>query len=99
MSSISSITGQNYIPEVNINPGSSEKKDTSFGDRVKELLGDVNNLQLDSGEIAEKFANGQVEDIHDVMIAAEKASVGLELVLEVRNRLIEAYREVSRMQM
>jgi flagellar hook-basal body complex protein FliE len=99
MSSLSSITGQNYLPEVNIKPGSMQKKDTSFGDRVKELLGDVNNLQLDAGNVADKFANGEIEDIHDVMIAAEKAGVGLELVLEVRNKLIDAYREISRMQM
>ncbi|HPG37983.1 MAG TPA: flagellar hook-basal body complex protein FliE [bacterium] len=99
MSSIPSITGQNYLPEVNIRPGSTDKKDTSFGDRVKELLGDVNNMQLDAGKVADQFAKGEVEDIHDVMIAAEKASVGLELVLQVRNRLIDAYREISRMQM
>ncbi len=99
MSTINSISGQSLIPEINPQAGKNTKDVVSFGDRVKEILGEVNNLQLDAGEIAEKFARGEIEDIHDVMIAAEKASVGLELVLEVRNKLIDAYREISRIQM
>ena len=99
MSSINSISGQSLIPENNPKSGQTPKDVVSFGDRVKEILGEVNDLQLDANEIAEKFARGEIEDIHDVMIAAEKASVGMELVLEVRNKLIDAYREISRMQM
>ena len=99
MSSINSISGQSLIPEINPKSGQTQQNEMSFADRVKEILGEVNDLQLDAGEIAEKFARGEIEDIHDVMIAAEKASVGLELVLEVRNKLIDAYREISRMSM
>ena len=99
MSSINSISGQSLIPEINPKSGQKQQNEISFVDRVKEILGEVNELQLDAGEIAEKFARGEIEDIHDVMIAAEKASVGLELVLEVRNKLIDAYREISRMPM
>jgi len=99
MSSINSISGQSLIPEIDPKSGQKQQNEISFADRVKEILGEVNDLQLDAGEIAEKFARGEIEDIHDVMIAAEKASVGLELVLEVRNKLIDAYREISRMPM
>ena len=70
-----------------------------FGEQIKKTLSEVNALQLNAGELAERFANGEIEDIHDVMIAAEKSSVSLELVLEVRNKLVEAYREIMRMQM
>lgn len=70
-----------------------------FKDRFTQVLSDINELQLQSGEMSEKFATGEIEDVHDVMIAAEKASVGLELTIEVRNKLVEAYREIMRTQM
>lgn len=76
-----------------------DSTEIGFKDRLSKVLSDVNQLQLDSGEAAQKFVNGEIEDVHDVMIAAEKASVGLELTLEVRNKLIEAYREIMRIQM
>jgi flagellar hook-basal body complex protein FliE len=69
-----------------------------FVEQINEMLDNVNDLQLDAGKAAEQFAKGEIEDVHDVMIAAEKASVGLELVLEVRNKLVEAYREIMRTQ-
>jgi flagellar hook-basal body complex protein FliE len=81
---------------------SSLEKDTpeiGFKDKFAEVLSDINQLQLQSGEMSEKFASGEIEDVHDVMIAAEKASVGLELTIEVRNKLVEAYREIMRTQM
>ena len=99
MSAINSISGNSLLPEINPKSGQTSKDVTSFSERVKEILGEVNDLELNAGEIAEKFARGEIDDIHDVMIAAEKASVGMELVLEVRNKLIDAYREISRMQM
>lgn len=70
-----------------------------FKERLEKVLNDVNQLQLESGEMADKFVRGEIEDVHDVMIAAEKASVSLELTLEVRNKLVEAYREIMRIQM
>jgi len=70
----------------------------NFVDSLKQVISETNDLQLQSGELAEKFASGEVENIHDVMVAAEKASVSFELVMEVRNKLVEAYREIMRMQ-
>ena len=76
-----------------------ETPEAGFKDRFTQILSDINQLQLNSGEMAEKFASGEIEDVHDVMIAAEKASVSLELTIEVRNKLVEAYREIMRTQM
>lgn len=70
----------------------------SFGRIFKDLLSETNELQSEAGKIAEKFALGEISDIHEVMIAAEKAGVAFELVLEIRNKLIEAYQEMMRMQ-
>ncbi len=99
MNSINSISTPSLTPEIKPGSGKNNRDVMPFNDRVKQILGEVNDLQLNADEIAEKFANGEIDDIHDVMIAAEKASVGLELVLQVRDKLVEAYREISRMQM
>jgi flagellar hook-basal body complex protein FliE len=70
----------------------------SFGQVLKDMLSETNDLQNSASAIAEKFALGEVTDIHDVMIAAEKAGVSFELVMEIRNKLIDAYQEFMRMQ-
>ncbi len=70
----------------------------SFKQIVSEYLEETNELQLKAGEAVRQMAAGQIDDIHDVMIAVEKSRVSLELVIEIRNRLLEAYRELMRMQ-
>lgn len=70
----------------------------SFGQIFKDLISDTNSLQSDAARIAQKFALGEIADVHEVMIAAEKAGVAFELVMEIRNKLVEAYQEFMRMQ-
>ena len=74
------------------------KSSQSFGRIFKDLISDTNKLQSDAARIAEKFALGEIADVHEVMIAAEKAGVAFELVMEIRNKLIDAYQEFMRMQ-
>ncbi len=99
MSSITSITQNPLAVNSEAKKTQSKNDGDSFGKQIGKILNDVNNLQLDSGKISEQFANGEIQDVHEVMIAGEKATVGLELVMEVRNKLIEAYQEIMRMQM
>ncbi len=77
----------------------SNKEDSKLGfpQVLKEIVNNTNDLSHKAAEIAEKFAIGEITDIHDVMIAAEEAGVALELVMEIRNKLIEAYQELMRM--
>ena len=58
----------------------------------------MNELQSHSGEVERQALQGTVEDIHQVMIAAEEAGIAFELLVELRNKLIEAYHELMRMQ-
>ena len=74
-----------------------DKSHLSFPEVFKELVNNTNDLQSQAAEIAERFAIGEVTDIHDVMIAAEEAGVAMELVMEIRNKLVEAYQELMRM--
>ena len=69
----------------------------SFKQTLNNALNEVNDLQLNANQSVKRFLNGEIKDVHQVMVAAEKASVGLELTIEVRNKIIEAYREVMRM--
>ena len=69
-----------------------------FLDLMKEFVGDVNGLQLQAGKTIDAFAAGEVADVHQVMVAIEEAGLALDLLLEVRNRTMEAYQEIMRMQ-
>ena len=70
----------------------------AFGEDLKNALGEVNTLQQESSEMSKALAAGQVEDISQVVVAAEKADIALQLTLAVRNKAVEAYQEIMRMQ-
>jgi flagellar hook-basal body complex protein FliE len=74
-------------------------KAEGFGDIFKKALQDVNAAQNESDKLTGQLVTGQVEDVHEVMIAAQKASLSLEMTVQVRNKVVEAYQEVMRMQL
>ncbi len=76
-----------------------ETKGRTFEETLKGFITDVNELQQDAGKSVEKLLTGEIKDVHDVMVAVEKAGTSFELMMEVRNRMIDAYREVMRMQL
>lgn len=75
-----------------------DENNLSFPEVFKEMITNTNDLQEKAQLLAEKFVMGEVSDIHEVMIAAEEAGIALELVMEIRNKLIEAYQELMRLQ-
>jgi len=70
----------------------------SFRKTLKNALAKVNELQLNSDNAIEKFATGESDNLHELMIAIEEAKIALQFTIEVRNRIIEAYQELIRMQ-
>lgn len=99
MSSIPDISGVNggaFGPMLPKN--STQVQNDTFGTTLNGFLKDVNSMIQEAGDTVQKMATGEVDDIHEVIVAAEKASVGLELVMEVRNRLMDSYQEIMRMQ-
>jgi len=71
------------------------KADTpSFGDALKRSLNDVSDLQTNSKELIEAFLRGEPVELHQVMAAGEEAGIALEVLVEIRNKLTEAYRSV-----
>jgi len=77
----------------------SSASNRSFAGYLKDALNEVNRLQQEAGQSAVNLATGTEAEIHKTMIAYEKAALALQLTLEVRNRLVEAYQEIMRMQM
>ena len=70
----------------------------SFGDMVKEFSGDVNALQFEAGQAIDQFVSGEAADVHQVMVAVQQAGIAMDLMLEIRNRALEGYQELIRMQ-
>lgn len=70
-----------------------------FQKMLKEELSRVDGLQKKSQELQKKLVTGEIKDIHQVIIAAEEASVALRLTMQIRNKIIEAYQEIMRMQL
>lgn len=70
---------------------------TDFGDRVSEFLGDVTRMDANATRMADGYARGEHDDVHGTLIAMQEADVALRFTASVRNRVIEAYREVMRM--
>lgn len=77
---------------------SSEEKSVSFGKILGDLVQQVNAMDKSTGQSIEKLIAGEADNIHQVMIAAEEASLTFSLMMEIRNKLIEAYQEIMRMQ-
>ncbi len=76
-----------------------DAKSDDFADMLMDVLKDVNQSQADAKQVGNDFMTGQRGvELHDLKIAMERASVAMNLTIQVRNKLLEAYQEISRMQ-
>ncbi|MFT9847862.1 flagellar hook-basal body complex protein FliE [Aneurinibacillus sp. REN35] len=71
---------------------------TAFSTYLKNAVQDVNALQKAGEAMNQGLATGQVQDLHQVMIASQKAGVALDMTMQIRNKAVEAYQEIMRMQ-
>lgn len=85
------------LTSLNQTKGSSESA-PSFGEYLKDALDSANEAQIKADEEATKFATGQTSDIYESILSAEEARIQMEMVVQVRNKLVESYQEISRMQ-
>jgi len=70
----------------------------SFGKLLKNSMEEVNQLQNEADRSIEQLVAGESKNLHETMIAMEKANISFRLMMEVRNKIIEAYQDVMRMQ-
>ncbi|AQQ54134.1 flagellar hook-basal body complex protein FliE [Planococcus lenghuensis] len=76
----------------------TDNKTGEFGELFKQALDKVNSAQKESDKLTTGLVTGQVQDVHEVMIASQKANLSLQLTMQVRNKVVEAYQEMMRMQ-
>jgi flagellar hook-basal body complex protein FliE len=70
-----------------------------FGAFLNEAITNLNTQQATVEQLNQSFIKGELSDVHQLTIASEKATLGLELTVQVRNRIVEAYQEVMRTQL
>lgn len=88
----------NLLAGLNKQNASSEDE-FSFKDMINNEIEKLNNKQIEADEMTQGFISGQVDDLHTVMIATEEARISLELAVQLRNKVVEAYKEINNMQL
>jgi flagellar hook-basal body complex protein FliE len=90
------------IPTNNIssalNDSNSKKDNTSFSDLLAKSLNDVNKLQITADNAINEIATGKMDNIQDAVMAIEKADISMRLLLEVKNKAVQAYNQIMNMQ-
>ena len=74
-----------------------EEKDKGFGNVLNKTINDLNDIQQKSKDLSTQLALNKDVELHDVMIAVQEADVAMRLTVQLRNKMLEAYREVMRM--
>jgi flagellar hook-basal body complex protein FliE len=75
-----------------------EDRGPSFGDLFARALNDTSGLEGDAKNVIDAFLRGEPVELHQVMAASEEAAISLELLVEVRNKLTDAYRTIMNLQ-
>ena len=81
-----------------VNTDNSSTSGTSFLDTLKEKLDVVNDKQIESDDITQSFIKGDETDVQKVMLATQEAKLSLEMAVQIRNKLVDAYDVFNRMQ-
>lgn len=75
-----------------------DKNDSAFGDTLTRFLNESSDAGMKSADLTKRFANGENVEMHQVMAASEEAGIALDLVIELRNKAVDAYRTIINMQ-
>lgn len=78
---------------------SKDGSNVNFADQLKNAMNDVNALQKEGEHAMADMATGQVKDLHQAALAISKAETSMKLMLEVRNKALNAYKEITRTQL
>jgi len=76
----------------------TDRQTESFGDVFKKVINDTSGMQDDAQNLIGSFLRGEPVDLHQVMAASEEAQISLQLLVELRNKLTDAYRAVMNTQ-
>ncbi len=88
----------NEAPVVTPIPGGAETQPASFKDTVKQILTDVNDKLTTSDQNTRDLATGKTNDLQKVVTSVEEANLALNYTIAIRQKLLDAYQEIARMQ-
>lgn len=98
--SISPLNPRLQVPEIRSpQTHAGEKSNTGFGEILKDAITTTNELQKQSDQQIQKFMAGESQDLHTTVIAMQKADLSFQMMMQVRNKIVQAYQEIMRMQM
>jgi flagellar hook-basal body complex protein FliE len=87
------------VPEVRApKTQGSDKTGAGFGEILKDAISTTNELQKQSDLEIQKLMTGESQDLHTTVIAMQKADLSFQMMMQVRNKLVQAYQEIMRMQ-
>ncbi len=86
------------LESMNKAKAAGDGKDGTFVDMLKDSIQKVNTLHGEANNAIEGLVKGETKNIHETMIAIEKANVSFNMMIQVRNKLLSAYEEIMRMQ-
>ena len=84
--------------DINLDSLDDLKSARSFTDMLVDSISKVNNLQSEANTAIEKLATGKTKNIHETMLAVERADIAFKTMNQIRSKVIDAYKEVMRMQ-
>jgi flagellar hook-basal body complex protein FliE len=97
--SITSISGSiPTIPSAATPAAHSPRNDGGFGSTLTSAIEQVEQVHTDAQQQITDLLQGNRQDVHNVMIAVEKADVAFQLMMQVRTKIVNAYQEISRLQ-
>ncbi len=88
----------NTQPKTEAIPGAAPAGGASFKDTVKSFMDDVNDKVTQSDQATRDLATGRTNDVSKVVTSVEEANLAMQFTLAIRNKLLDAYTEISRMQ-
>jgi flagellar hook-basal body complex protein FliE len=96
MKDITLITHLNSLGNPRSNPAG--KVADGFAETLKTALNETNKAQIEADHAVEKLNTGEAKNLHEVMISMEKADISLRMLVQMRNKVVDAYQEIMRMQ-
>ena len=97
MTEINSISGINGLQPALKQPGAMSQN-TGTCAAIAQAVEDANQAHVEADQAVADLVAGKSQDIHNVMIATQKADVGFQLLMQVRNKIVGAYEQIMRMQ-
>jgi len=95
---VGQINSNLQVPEIRVpQRGQKSPEGANFGDMLKDAISTVNEVQKQSDLQVQKLMAGESQDLHATLIAVQKADLNFQMMMQVRNKILQAYNEIMRM--